>query len=227
MILHFRKRIAYRDLPPIGKILARLDRLVRDESMPNYLRRRLVTVLFEHGDPNQYLELAISLTSSESIELRRSEAFRSSSELTELRRSEAFRFCTPTYKASKLSPQNLSRFLRHTFSMLKKIDDGKSGTGYGSALAKHIGRYAGVKRVRRGQGPFVPDLSLSKYKGKHGHTNSVSQDTINNALDWWERNKHLHREAANKQVHRPRKRTGDSSRRDLSLTDWQLNEHRQ
>lgn len=174
--LHYGKYDAtYTNLPPVKTVLDRLDRLVRDESTPNHFRQNILAILFEHGDPNQYLDLTITISSSSS---------------TDLQRSEAFRFCTPTLRREHLSAANQALYLRHAFTMLEKINDGKSGTGY--FLAMHIGAFIGIKPVRAGQGAFAPDQRRRRYQKQGGLNERFFQETVDNALQWWKNNRHAY-----------------------------------
>lgn len=170
--LHFGRSLSDPSIPPIDSILSRLEVLATDAKQPNDFRRSLVTILFEHGDPNKYLASAIELTSAED---------------TPLRQAESFRFCTPTSNAGKLTAANRKKYLRHSYQLLEQIDDGRSGTGY--FLAMHIGQFVGVPPVRDGQGAFAPDQRLPKYQGQHGLTESFFQDTVINARKWWSEHK--------------------------------------
>lgn len=170
--LHFGRAFSDPSLPPIEKVLTRLDRLATDPKQPNDFRRRLVAILFEHGDPNKYLDLAIDLSSREKPTFRE---------------SEAFRFCTPTFQASKLTDANRKRYVRHCYKLLEKMDDGRSGSGY--FLAMHIGEFLGISPVKSGQGSFAPDQRLPQYHGPHGLLENFFQDTIKNARAWWTKNK--------------------------------------
>ena len=151
------------------RILKRLDQMVQDAAQPAALRERAIGMLSAHGDPNEYLELAIQL---------------SSKERTPVRQGGAFRLLTPG--ARRLTAENQKRWLHHAYSLLEKIDDGRSGEGYDLALT--IGSVLGIRPVRDLQGAFAPDSSLSKYQGKNGLTHSFFQDTVNNARKWWSEN---------------------------------------
>ncbi len=166
--LHFGDVFSDPSQPSLDRVLTRLDRLAHDPRQPGDLRRRVVTILFEHGDPNNYLDLAIELSAAEA---------------TSSRQAESFRFCTPTRQSSKLTRENRKKYLKHSYQLLGKIDDGRSGSGY--FLAMHIGEFVGIPPVRSGQGAFAPDQRLPQYQGPHGLTESFFQDTVINALKWW------------------------------------------
>lgn len=169
--LHSERTSPDKSLPPLENILTRLDRLARDAKQPNDLRRSLVKILFEHGDPNQYLDLATELSATQT---------------TPLQQSEAFRNCTPAGPSTKFTKANRKKYLRHCYELLEKFDDGRSGAGY--FLAIHIGHFLGIPPVRELQGPFVPDQRLPIYQGPHGLSESFFQDTVNNARKWWNEN---------------------------------------
>ncbi len=173
--LHSGKYDAYSSLPPVTNVIDRLDKLAWDESLPADLRQNIIAVLFEHADPNRYIDLAMDFAESEP---------------TENKRMQVFQYCTPPYQREKLTGNNRSRILRYAFSKLNNIDDGKTGKGY--SLAPYIGYFAGVKPIREGQGEFAPDQRLPQYQGEHGLTRSFFQETVNNARAWWKTNQHLY-----------------------------------
>lgn len=158
-------------LPPsIDEILRRLDRLAHDPKQPTAIRLRLIEILFEHGDPNKCLDLAIELASTQG---------------TRLKRAETFRLCTPCRGSRKLSNENREKYLNHAYRLLEDVDDGHSGQGY--FLALHIGQFVGLPPVRRGvQQAFEPDRRLNHYEGPDGFKReSFFQDTVKNARKWW------------------------------------------
>lgn len=171
--LRFGRASSDPSLPSLDNILSRLDRLATDAKQPNDFRRRLIEILFQHGDPNKYLASAIELSSAED---------------TPLGQAEAFRFCTPTAQANKLTDVNRKRYVRHCYQLLEQIDNGRSGAGY--FLAMHIGQFVGIPPVRAGQGSFAPDQRLAQYQDKHGLAKSFFQDTVVNARKWWSEHKH-------------------------------------
>jgi hypothetical protein len=170
--LHFGRAFADPSLPPLDGVLPRLDRLASDAKQANDFRRPLIAILFEHGDPNQYLELAIRVSSLED---------------TLLGQAEAFRFCTPTFESDRFTEANRKKYVRHCFELLEKTDDRRTGTGY--FLAMHVGEFLGIPPVSAGQGSFAPDQGLPRYQGGNGLSESFFQDTVNNALKWWDENK--------------------------------------
>jgi hypothetical protein len=167
--LHNGKYSADPTVPPLGNILRRLDRSVRDATMPNAIRRSIVAILFEHGDPNHYLDLAIELTSAEGAPGYQAEAFRN---------------CTPMFQSAAFTDANRRRFVRHCYDLLDKIDDGRSGAGY--FLAGHVGSFLSITPIREYAGPFAPDSHLPKYQNNR---ESFFQDTVANARKWWDENK--------------------------------------
>src|ERR1039458_7776296 len=54
-------------LPPLEDTLRHLDVLAKDAHETVPFRRELVTILYREGDPNRYLDLAIELSSRESV----------------------------------------------------------------------------------------------------------------------------------------------------------------
>lgn len=169
-ILHNGGDYAPKSLPPLGNILEKLDALVRDQSSPKYVRRQVLEILFEHGDPNKYLDLAISL----------------SDEGSATRQAQDFRFSTPVYQPSRFTAENRGKYLRHCYSLLERIDDG-SGGGY--FLASHIGTFLGIEPVPHGNGAFTPDPHLPQYQGAYGLKPSFFQETVENAKQWWKDHK--------------------------------------
>lgn len=165
--------LAFRDksLPPMKEWLPRFDRLVRDKNYPTALRLQLIELLFIYGDPNEYLDLAIALTSEGSA----------------IRQSEDFRFATPTQQSVRFSDANRKKYVIHCYQLLERIDDGHSGTGY--FLAMHIGGFIGVEPIVRGESPFKPDQRLPEYQESGGLKKSYFQDTVNNAMKWWAEHK--------------------------------------
>lgn len=164
--LHYGIEYGDKTLPPLHDITTRLGRFARDDTQPTHLRRRVVEILLEHGDPNEYLDLAIAL----------------SNEGDALRRSETFRFTTTMLQPERLTAQNRKRYLSHCVALLESIDDGRTGKGY--FLAMHIGRFVGVKPVRPGQGAFAPDQRRQMYQADGGLNQAFFQDTVNNARRW-------------------------------------------
>jgi len=140
--LHFGVSPYGRTLSPaeVNKTISRLDKYIFDESESIELRKAILPIVFEHGDPNKYLDLAIKLTDTGTKPLSR---------------AESFRFATPVYNTDKYTPENREKYLQHAFELLKQINDGK-GTGY--FLAMHIGRFIGVKNE------FTPDKNSSEHK---------------------------------------------------------------
>ena len=158
--------------PITAKVLPRLDRLVRDDAYPLPLRRMLLEILFKYADPNDYLELAMALT-------REGPSFQ---------QAEVFRSATPVNQAARLTPANRKKYLTHCYGLLHAINDGHSGGGY--FLAGHIGDFVGVKPdAYGGDGSFKPNQRLPQYEGRGGLNDSFFQDTVNNALKWWEEHK--------------------------------------
>ncbi|MFN0075340.1 MAG: hypothetical protein ACKVY0_02585 [Prosthecobacter sp.] len=165
-------------LPPMEDTIRRLSAIAQDQHEDAALRRAIVPILYQYGDPNAYLDLAIELTSAET---------------SPLAIGETFRFATPVRNSDRLTPANRAKYLNHVFQLLEKIDDKRSGTGY--FLAMHIGAFVGVKPVRPGQGSFAPDQRLPEYQGEHGLTEFFFQTTVDNAIKWWAENKNKYQEA--------------------------------
>ncbi|MEK7952820.1 hypothetical protein [Luteolibacter soli] len=160
-----------KSLPPMEETLARLSAIALNKAEGTELRLALVPILYEYGDPNEYLDLAIELSSLEKKPHRM---------------AEAFRLATPVTSADRLTKANRAKFLNHAFELLRRIDDKKSGTGY--FLAGHIGNFVGVSPVRDGQGAFSPDQTLPEYRVDHGLTESFFQKSVDNAMEWWMNN---------------------------------------
>lgn len=156
----------------VASAVTRLEPVALDESEENALRLGVVELLFAHGDPNKYLDLAISLSNGAGGSMAI---------------SEAFRFSTPTAQKDRLTVENRKKFWHHAMKLLVGVDDGKSGHGY--FLASHIGAFAGVAPVRGAHAAFVPDQRLPQYQSPNGLSESFFQDTVKNARKWWEENK--------------------------------------
>lgn len=159
-------------LPPNSDTIRRLRAIAFNRQEQTELREAIVPILFEHGDPNDYLELAIELASLKSDPLAI---------------AASFRFATPVRISDRLTKENRARYLNYAFRLLESIDNRKSGTGY--FLAVHIERFVGVLPVRPGQGSFAPDQTLDEYQGENGLTASFFQKTVDNASEWWMKNK--------------------------------------
>jgi hypothetical protein len=172
--LHLRRELSDPSAPPIDAVLAPLDRLVRDAKQPNAFRRLLLEILFEHGDPNRYLDLAIVLTSTEK---------------TPAGRAQAFIDCTPFSQPSMLSVENRKKWLRRAFHLLEEIDDGVGG-GYFLALA--IGRLIGIESIRPGLSPFQSDSRLAEYQEAYGLSKRFFQEPVERARKWWDQNKEIY-----------------------------------
>ena len=172
----------HHDLPPLDKVLPRLEKIARNPKEPNGLRQTIFGILLEQGDPNHYLDDAIALCEEE---LEKTYGYSETAEVKQMRRSERFRFMVLHHVrgGEKLTPENRAKCLRYGFQELKKIDDGRSGGGY--FLAMDLGRLAGVEPMIPGGSPFCPDSRLPKYQGKHGLTESFFQEPVDNALKWW------------------------------------------
>ena len=141
-LLHFGRQFSDTSLS-WETILSRLDRFARDSEQPNYFREQIVKILFEHGDPNQYLDLAIELSSLET---------------TPRGQADAFRLCTEYFQKSKFTEANRKKYVRHCFELLEKADDGKSGVG--CSLAMQVGDFLGIPPIRATEGSFAPDSQL-------------------------------------------------------------------
>ena len=134
------------------------------------LRQEIVQVIYQYGDPNGVLDLAIGLASRETDPFRAAEAFQS---------------MTPADGAMQLTKENRAKFLSHGFLLLGRIDDGKSGRG--ESMAGHLGYVIGIKPVREGQSPFAPDRMLPEYGGGRGLTEAYFQKSVDEAMAWWEK----------------------------------------
>jgi hypothetical protein len=154
-----------------------LERIASGKSEPAEIRVYAATILVQKADPNAYLQVLIE--SCEQIK-------------DPLVRSERFRDATVRL-SGKLSDANTKAFLNYGFKLLTLIDNGKSGKGY--FLAMDLGRFIGIKPVREGASPFMPDQRLPEYQGDHGLKDSFFQETVNNARKWWRENENRYREA--------------------------------
>lgn len=168
-------------LPPLKETVRRLSEIAKDKREGNFLRRMIVPILYEHGDPNKYLDLALELTSKEK---------------SPLAIAEAFRFATPSRNSTKLTAENRAKYLNYGFSLLEEVNDKKSGHGY--FIAMHLGAVAGVKPIIKGESPFKPNQKLARYDQSKGGSMApfYFQDTVDNALNWWSQNKHKYVEQA-------------------------------
>ncbi|MSU57192.1 MAG: hypothetical protein EXS35_03245 [Pedosphaera sp.] len=144
-----------------------LERIASGKSEPAEIRVHAATILVQKADPNAYLQVLIE--SCEQIK-------------DPLVRSERFRDATVRL-SGKLSDANTKLFLNYGFKLLTSIDNGESGKGY--FLAMDLGRFIGIKPIREGASPFMPDQHLPEYKDEHGLNVSFFQTTVNNAMKWW------------------------------------------
>jgi hypothetical protein len=160
-------------LPPMEETIRRLRVIALDKAEKDFeLRREIVRVIYQHGDPNEVLDLAIELSSREGDPHRVAAAFQAA---------------MPVEGAKRLTKENRAKYLSHGFLLLGRIDDGKSGTGY--FLAGHLGSVIGIEPVRQGQSPFAPDQRLPEYQGKHGLGEAFFQKTVDEAMAWWEKHR--------------------------------------
>jgi hypothetical protein len=172
-LLRFGRQSSDPSLSPLDTILIRLDRFARDPKPPNYFRQEIVGILFEHGDPNEYLDLAIELSSTED---------------TPRRQADVLCLCTPTSQATKFTKANRKKYVRHCFELLERVDDGR--TGAGCVLAMHVGEFLGIPPVRTTEGSFAPDPKLKRYRDRNGNiTVNFYHDTVVNARKWWNEHK--------------------------------------
>jgi hypothetical protein len=150
---------------------AALERLAHDKAQPPEIGVKAAEILVQKADANAYMHALIEACD------RIKDA---------LPRSERFRFATERL-AGKISAESKKMILNYGFAQLTHIDDGESGRGY--FLAMHLGSIIGIKPIRDGQGAFAPDQRLQQYQGEHGLKDSFFQDTVNNAQEWWRKNK--------------------------------------
>jgi hypothetical protein len=150
---------------------AALERLANDKAQPSEIGVKAAEILVQKVDADAYMRVLIEACDRINDSLPR---------------SERFRFATERL-AGKISAETKTVILNYGFAQLSKIDDGKSGRGY--FLATHLGSIIGIKPIRGGQGAFAPDQRLQQYQGEHGLKDSFFQDTVNNAQEWWRKNK--------------------------------------
>ena len=81
-------------LPPIEDTIRRFSIIAQDQHENVALRRAIVPILYQYGDPNVYLDLAMELTSAET---------------SRLAIAEAFRFATPVRNSDRLTAENRTR----------------------------------------------------------------------------------------------------------------------
>ena len=173
MLLHYSRQLSTETNSSQETVLSRLDRFARDSKQPNYFRERIVNILIEQGDPNQYLNLAIELSSHED---------------TPRRQADAFKLCTEYFDKSKFTEANRKKYVKHCFELLEKADDGQNGISV--SLAMRVGDFLGIPPIRATEGSFAPDSQLNKYRDANGNiTQNFYQDTVKNALKWWSKHK--------------------------------------
>lgn len=147
----------------------RLERIAKDHTQPAPIVLAATEILVQRADANVYFpDLLKACDRIENI----------------LDRSEQFRRVTDDLRG-KMSLENQNRFLDYGFSLLRRINDGRSGRGY--FLACHLGRFIGIPPVRDGQGEFTPDQRLPRYHTSvnDGALNELFfQETVDNALRW-------------------------------------------
>ena len=148
-----------------------LERLAHDKTQPPGIGLKAAEILVQKADPDAYMPALIEACD------RIKDA---------LPRSEQFRFATQGL-AGKLSAESKNLFLNYGFTLLTQIDDGKSGRGY--HLACHLGYIIGIEPIRKGKGAFVPDQRLPQYQSEGNLKENFFQDTVNNAQEWWRKNK--------------------------------------
>jgi hypothetical protein len=161
-------------LPPLDELHSRLERIARDEKQPVKFRRHVLRVIFVRAQLDAYLDLTAQLAASEP---------------TAMEKAVAFFDMTAQAERSRFSEEAGKRYVRLCFEYLKPVDDHRNGDGY--HFATKIGRFVGIREVDDSHGPFGPKRSLPKYQGadKDPMTNGYFQDTVDNAMKWWEENK--------------------------------------
>jgi hypothetical protein len=142
-----------------------------EEERDMQLRREIVATIFENGDPNEVLDLAVELSLREGNPHAMTGAF-----LT----------AAPIEGTKRLTKEKRGKYLSHGFLLLGRIDDGKSEPGSGGYLAEHLGKVIGIEPLSEGQGPFGPDLTLPEYKGMQGFSMAYRQKSVEAAMAWWE-----------------------------------------
>jgi hypothetical protein len=150
---------------------AALERLACDKAQPPEIGVKAAEILVQKADADAYVHVLIEAC----------DRIKDASS-----RSERFRFATESL-AGKVSAESKKMILNYGFAQLTQIDDGKSGRGY--FLASHLGSIIGIKPIRTGQGAFAPDQRLHQYQGEYRLKESFYQDTVNNAQEWWRKNK--------------------------------------
>ena len=159
-------------LLPLDKAVDRLEQAANDPTQAYMVREKVIQQLLRDGDQNKYLDLAITFASDEAKPIKR---------------SEAFRYVTQACKLSKLSETNQKKYLQYVYDLLDQINDGQ-GNGY--FLAMDIGSCIDIKPGKHSMRPFTPDPKLPQYHDELGNLGkNYFQDTVNNALDWWNEHK--------------------------------------
>jgi hypothetical protein len=156
-------------MPPLEMILKRLERPAFDPKEPAELRSHIVRILYKHGDPNRYLDLALQLSSEGQT-------------LDEQVNLLVYSACLN--QSEKLTPENRIKYVRRCGYLLERT--GFENLGLGWVMASQFGEFLGIAPERPGLGSFVPDYNLPIYKNGDRQWND---DTVKNAREWWAKHK--------------------------------------
>ena len=154
----------------VRHLMQRLDKLARTDTS-HTIRASIVSMLAAHVEPDPLLDLALEIARTEKAPLQQGEL---------LRRTEILA------AMPRMTPAVRGRCLKEAFALLRRVDDGK-GAGY--FLALDIGRGLGIEPVSPGAGPFSPDPRSPAHQHPHGLAPSYFQDTVKNALAWYDKHK--------------------------------------
>ena len=155
-------------MPDYREVTARLGKIASDSTADLELRYQLLPVLFQHDDPNDWLDTAMKFSVSETEAVMK---------------GEKLQRMAPSRYSGKLTAANRAKYLTLAFALLEAMDDGHSGTGYG--LAEDIGQVIAIPQGWTGQGIFRPAVDRPEFHKDGSLTEVFFQFPADNALSWW------------------------------------------
>jgi len=165
-------------MPPLEMILKRLERPAFDSKEPADLRAHIVRILYKHGDPNRYLDLALQISSTGQT-------------LDEQVSLLVYSACLN--QSQRLSTENRAKYVQRCGALLERT--GFEDTALAWVMASQFGDFLGIPPERPGLGAFVPDYNKPEYKNG---AKRWDEDTIKNARAWWAKHKLEYAEPAPK-----------------------------
>lgn len=156
------------------KVLKRLTAIVTSNMEPLSMRMAALRTLIIHEGINHHINQIIKLTTVN----------QSDSELKQVKAMSYLISASPVKTLSQLSQVNKNRYLYHAFELLNLNHDGKTGRGY--FLALHLETFLSLEPAQHHV--FKPDQSLKQYQTARGLSDDFFQQTVDNALQWWQGN---------------------------------------